>query len=156
MARAISEQTTGRGPRGDRSESGGAGKGDGGAPPRSGGPGRRGEARLTTEVARLFPRQGQWTEEDYFALPERTRIIELSDGKLVVPDMATFSHQYAVGELFALLRSHVREHRSGTVAMAPLRVRLWPGQIREPDVVFLSREHADRCGEEFWGVPDLV
>lgn len=38
----------------------------------------------------------------------------------------------------------------------PLSVRLWPGKIREPDVLFVSHEHADRVGEQFYGPPDLV
>ena len=35
-------------------------------------------------------------------------------------------------------------------------VRLWPGKIREPDIFFIAREHADRIGEEACGAPDLV
>lgn len=115
-------------------------------------PGRR----LSTEVARLFPRQGQWTEADYFKLPETNRIVELSEGRLVMPDMPTDLHQYVVGEIFARMRDHVRDHRLGHVRVAPLRVRLWPGKIREPDVVFLATEHEERRGEEHWGVPDLA
>lgn len=110
----------------------------------------------TMKIADLFPPQGQWTESDYFALPETNRIVELSDGKVVIPDMPTTSHQYAVVEFCAHLRAFVREHNLGHVLVAPLPVRLWHGKIREPDVVFLSREHEDRRGEEFWGVPDLV
>jgi hypothetical protein len=34
------------------------------------------EQALTREVALLFPRQGEWTERDYWALPESKRIIE--------------------------------------------------------------------------------
>jgi len=40
--------------------------------------------------------------------------------------------------------------------VAPLRVRLWPGKFREPDIVFIHRDHADRIGEEYWGVPNLI
>jgi len=119
-------------------------------------PKRRGQPRWTTEVARLFPLQGEWTESAYLSLPESNRIVELSDGRLVIPDMPTDPHQYAVGELFVAVRSFVRERGLGHVRMAPLPVRLWPGKIREPDVVFLSREHEDRRGLDFWGVPDLV
>lgn len=104
----------------------------------------------------MFPCQGQWTEEDYFALPERNRIVELSDGKLVVPDMPSDLHQYVVGELFVALRGFVRGHRLGHLRVAPLPVRLWPGKIREPDIVFLSNKHVDRRGEGYWGVPDLA
>jgi len=104
----------------------------------------------------LFPPQGQWTEADYFALPETNRLVELSEGKVVIPDMPGYSHQYAVGELFATFRAFVRERGLGAVAVAPLAVRLWPGKIREPDIVFMHRDHADRIGERHWGVPDLV
>ena len=111
---------------------------------------------LTREVARLFPLQGEWTEEDYLALPETNHFVELSEGKLVIPEMPTFSHQHAVGELFVALRAFVREHQLGRVSLAPLPVRLWEGKFREPDVVFMNAAHASRIGEDFWGVPDLV
>jgi Uma2 family endonuclease len=42
------------------------------------------------------------------------------------------------------------------VLFAPLRVRLWRGKFREPDVVFMLREHAGRIGEKFWDRADLV
>ncbi|MBI3764840.1 MAG: Uma2 family endonuclease, partial [Chloroflexi bacterium] len=44
----------------------------------------------------------------------------------------------------------------GLACFAPLRVRLWPGKFREPDLVFMAAAHADRIGEKYWGVPDLV
>src|SRR6476620_9564742 len=80
----------------------------------------------TREVAWLFPRQGQWTEADYLSLPETNRIVELSDGKLVIPELPTDPHQYAVGEIFAAIRTFIRERGLGHVRFAPLRVRLWP------------------------------
>ena len=97
----------------------------------------RRQPRLTTRVALLYPCQGEWTEADYLALPETNRIVELSEGKLVVPEMPTDPHQFAVGELFAALRAFVRDHALGHVRVAPLPVRLWPGKFREPDIVFL-------------------
>lgn len=124
-----------------------------GRPPRVG---RNGYLPLTTRIAHLFPRQGEWTEEDYFALPETNRIVELSDGRLVIPDLPTDSHQFAVGELFVAIRSFVRENKLGQVRVAPLRVRLGPGRIREPDVVFMRAAHVGRVGEDYWGMPDLV
>ena len=36
-------------------------------------------SRKSTEILELFPRQGQWTEEAYLALPETNHIIELSE-----------------------------------------------------------------------------
>jgi Uma2 family endonuclease len=43
------------------------------------------------------------------------------------------------------------------VLPAPTGVRLWPGKIREPDILFVTREHADRIQEDMiYGAPDLV
>lgn len=112
--------------------------------------------RPTTEIAEIFPWQGQWTESEFLDLPDTNRIVELSNGKVVIPDMPTTSHQDAVLELAVLLRAHVKAHDLGRIAHAPLRVRLWPGKIREPDIVFMSKAHAERVREQYWGVPDLV
>jgi Uma2 family endonuclease len=117
---------------------------------------RTARLRKSTEIVDLFPRQGEWTETDYLALPETNRIIELSEGRVVMPDMPTTSHQRAVGKLFRLMSDHVEAQDLGEVCVAALKVHLWPGKFREPDIVFMHRNHADRIGEEYWGVPDLV
>jgi Uma2 family endonuclease len=107
-------------------------------------------------VAELFPPQGQWTEDDYFALPETNRYLELSDGRLIMPPHPTFSHQTALQRLAWELQAFVEERDLGTVRFAPLPVRLWPGKIREPDIFFIATEHAERIGEQACGVPDLI
>ena len=112
--------------------------------------------RKVAPVGELFPPQGQWTEEDYFALPDRNRHIELSDGELIMPPHPTFRHQEALKRLFLRLNAFVEEHDLGVVQLAPLPVRLWPGKIREPDIFFIARGHVDRIGEQVCGVPDLI
>jgi len=107
-------------------------------------------------VGELFPPQGQWTEEDYFALPDTNRYVELSDGELIMPPHPTNRHQVTVLELTVRLRQFVLENRLGYMRVAPLPVRLWPGKIREPDVFFIAKEHTDRIGEQVCGVPDLI
>ncbi len=114
------------------------------------------ELRLTTEVAELFPFQGQWTETDYFSLPETNRYLELSEGELIMPPHPTNTHQRILLDLATSLQRFVAEHNLGIVRIAPLPVRLWPGKIREPDILFVAREHRDRIGEQFFGPPDLV
>jgi Uma2 family endonuclease len=90
------------------------------------------------DVALLFPNQGHWTEAEYLAL-HTNRLIELSDGCLEVLPMATLFHQFIVQFLYELLRTHVQSANvRGYVFIAPLRIRLWPGKIREPDVVFIT------------------
>jgi Uma2 family endonuclease len=107
-------------------------------------------------VAELYPPQGQWAEEDYFALPDINRYVELSKERLIVPPYPTYSHQTALQNLFLKLNAFVEGHKLGIVRFAPLPVRLWPGTIREPDIFFIATEHADRIGEQSCGVPDLV
>jgi len=114
------------------------------------------EIHWTVEVAQLWPPQGEWTEDAYFALPDTNRIVELSEGELIMPPLPTFTHQIIVGNLYRSLHSFVTERNLGIVQMAPLPVRLWPGKIREPDILFVSREHFDRIEEQVCGVPDLV
>jgi len=112
--------------------------------------------RLAVEVARLWPPQGQWTEADYFALPDTNRLIELWEGELIVPPHPTETHQRVVLNLVRLLDACVVARGLGIIRFAPLPVRLWPGKIREPDILFVSEKHADRIAEQAYGPPDLV
>ena len=110
----------------------------------------------TIELLDLFPRQGQWTESDYFRLPETNRIIELSEGRLVITPPPTDQHQKISAKLFLLIWNHISATNLGEVRYSPIGVRLLKGIIREPDIVFMGNEHKDRITENYWGVPDLV
>jgi len=70
--------------------------------------------RLAVEVAQLWPPRGQWTEGDYFALPETSRFIELSKGELVMPPHPTHTHQLIVFELATSDESFCPETESGS------------------------------------------
>jgi len=111
---------------------------------------------LAIEIGNLYPRQGEWTEEDYFHLPETNRIIELSEGRLTITPSPTDRHQRVLGELYFLLRSYVGAKKLGEIRMSPMDTRLWKGKIRQPNIVFMSNEHLDRITEVRWGIPDLV
>lgn len=110
----------------------------------------------TKEIVSLFPKQGEWTEDDYFRLPETNRIIELSEGRLIITPSPTEKHQRISGKIYFLIYSHVSRKNLGEVRYSPLDVRLYRGVIREPDIVFMSNEHRDRITEKYWGVPDLI
>jgi len=107
------------------------------------------------DIAYLFPPQGCWSEEEYLAL-DTNRLVEFSNGVLAVLPMPTTSHQLLAFYLAGLLAAFVTGQSLGTVLPAPLRVRLRRGQYREPDVVFMRREHSSRIGEKFWKGADLV
>jgi Uma2 family endonuclease len=114
------------------------------------------QPRLTVEISQLWPLQGDWTEEYYFALPDTNRLLELSEGVLIMPPHPTFAHQHTVGELYTSFKSFVKTRDLGVVLLAPLPVRLWMDLVREPDILFIARAHVDRINEQFVGPPDLV
>ena len=122
-------------------------------------------AELTWEIAQLAPNrgaglslppdQGHWSEEEYLSL-DTNRLIEYSHGQLEVLPMPTFSHQRLVAFLYRSLMGFIEERGLGVVMFAPLRIQLWSGKYREPDLVFMATEHADRLGEQYWRGADLV
>jgi Uma2 family endonuclease len=90
-------------------------------------------------VALLYPLQGQWSEEEYLALQNRTRRqVELTDGQIEVLPAPKPFHQRIAQYLFRLLEACVIAVGSGEVFLAPLPVRLWPGKYRDPDVSYFK------------------
>ena len=110
---------------------------------------------LTWEIAQLFPAQGYWSEEEYFSLGTN-RLIEFSHGRLEILPTPTQSHQLLLAALFDHLYRYVSDRDSGMVLFAPMRIQLWPGKFRQPDIVFMAAEHTDSLGEQFWRGADLV
>jgi Uma2 family endonuclease len=107
------------------------------------------------EIAYLFPTQGTWSEEEYLALPGN-RLVEFSDGAIEVLPTPTELHHMILLFLIDILRAHVAKADGGKVLPAGIRVRLWPGKIREPDVVFMRKANEARRANEFWTGADLV
>ena len=107
------------------------------------------------EIAQLFPTQGQWSEEDYLEL-DTNHLIEYSHGYIEVLEMPTELHQDIVFILAQLLAQFVKAHALGKVLFAPLRVKLGPKKYREPDILFMFKEHSARRGQQYWIGADLV
>ena len=107
------------------------------------------------DIARLFPAQGSWDEWDYFAL-DTNRLVEFSDGIVEVLPMPTMSHQQILAFLFGALKAFAEPAGLGTVVLAGLPVRIAARKYRQPDIVFMLAEHAERTGEQFWDGADLV
>jgi Uma2 family endonuclease len=95
---------------------------------------------LTWEVANLFPAQGNWTEEEFLELPSPHRF-ELSDGHLATLPMATWVHLLIGKFLLRAIWAYLDDNDVGHAGPAPLFVRLWDKQIRQPDIVFCFHEH---------------
>ncbi len=108
------------------------------------------------EMADFFPHQGAWTEEDYLEL-ETNRLVEYSYGYLEVLPMPTISHQRIVSFLNKQLLWFLGQFLAGAeVLFAPLKVQLWPGKFREPDIIVILPGHVDRLHEQYLDAPDLV
>ena len=113
------------------------------------------QAEPTWSIAKLFPDQGAWSEEEYLALPGN-RLVEYSQGFVEVLSMPSYPHQLIVAWLYQVLSAFVRQYRLGQVIFAPLRVRLWAGKYREPDVMFMASANRHRIHYQYWDGADLV
>ncbi len=80
--------------------------------------------------------QGDWTEEDYFMLEANSGnlMVELNNGFLEFPPLPDFFHQDIVESLFSAFKAFLKDRHFGRAYFAPLQIRLWPGQIRAPDI----------------------
>lgn len=85
-------------------------------------------------IATLYPMQGDWSEADYYAL-EAERFVELVNGCIEVLPMPSYVHQVVLAWLFEQLLFWNKASDHGKVLCAPLPIKLFPGTIREPDVL---------------------
>lgn len=99
-------------------------------------------------IATLFPTQGEWSEDDYFRL-ETQHFIELANGCLEVHAMPTWLHQRIVAFLYRKFSSWCVTHRRGEVLFAPLPLKLFPGTIREPDILIVKQGESDRVAQKY-------
>jgi len=91
-----------------------------------------------------------WLREDIQA--------EWVDGEIIEMSPASSAHQRLAGFLSALLQLFVEHYRLGEIFQAPFLMRLASRPSgREPDMLFVAIEHADRVKETYLDGPaDLV
>ncbi len=92
----------------------------------------------TWEAAYLLPPQGRWSEEDFLKF-HTTQMAELVDGRLEILPMPTLKHQRMLRLLLGLVES--AQAPGGLALFAPLPTRLFPGTIREPDLLYMAPEN---------------
>lgn len=113
---------------------------------------------LTLAAPQARPAQGEWTYEDYLALPDDGRRYEIIEGVLYVTNAPNSDHQFTVTELAAELRNYVKAHKLGRVLVAPFEVHL-AQRTRpvQPDIIFVraGRWPSGRVAY-FSGAPDLI
>ncbi|MEJ7593472.1 MAG: Uma2 family endonuclease [Planctomycetaceae bacterium] len=91
------------------------------------------------EVAYMLPVQGSWSEEDFLKF-HTNRMAELVNGRLEILPMPTLKHQRILRWLLGMFEGAAPG--GSTTLFAPLPTRLFPGTIREPDLLYIAPENA--------------
>lgn len=116
------------------------------------------EGKVAESVAyQASKRQGEYTVEDYYALPDERRA-ELIDGVIYDMSSPTFNHQGVAGEVYFQIADFIRSRKGECIVrMAPVDVRLDCDNrtMVQPDVLVVCDKRKIRR----WGVmgaPDFV
>ena len=117
-------------------------------------------ARLRLELLALLsadPTQtATMTYEEFLQWADEDTLAEWVDGTVVMTTPASARHQYLAAFLQNILAPYTSVHDLGTVLLAPFQMKL-PHSAREPDVLFLAKEHLGRLREShIEGPADLV
>lgn len=108
------------------------------------------------EVTYLFPPQGQWNDSDFLRI-HTNQMAELVNGRLEILPMPTWRHQLIVDFLVTELKCHLSRYGIGGVTLfAPLPTLLFPGTIREPDILYVRPENIPSDPSGYPSKLDLV
>lgn len=96
------------------------------------------------------------TYEDYLHFPEGERY-ELIDGEAWMVAAPNTRHQDIAGRLYVVTHNHLDVRGGGRVFIAPFDVVLDPGDVLQPDVVFIADDDLDVLTDaNIWGTPSWV
>lgn len=105
------------------------------------------------EAAYMLPAQGSWSEEDFLKF-HTNRMAELVDGRLEILPMPNLKHQRILRWLLGVFEAAAPV---GAITLfAPLPTRLFPGTIREPDLLYISPENVPGPDVEYPSHLDLA
>ena len=85
--------------------------------------------------------------DEWLAWADDNRLSEWVDGEVIVFMPPTLRHQDTLGFLYSLLSWYARRFNLGRVLLAPFEMRLSERISREPDILFIARDHLHRLGE---------
>jgi Uma2 family endonuclease len=88
------------------------------------------------------------TYEEFLAWADEDTWAEWVEGEVIMLGFASIRHQNIGDFLTALLLYYVETRRLGVVCSAPFSMKVGPDLPgREPDVLFIAKEHLDRLKE---------
>ena len=89
-------------------------------------------------MPQTWPRQGEWTVEEMWRLPETGERYEVIDGVLYVTPSPRYIHQDAVAALHRHLHDYLVANRAGWARHAPADVVFGPNDGVQPDLFVSS------------------
>jgi Uma2 family endonuclease len=113
---------------------------------------------MTAQAQPVQERRLKMSYDEYLAWEDEGAHGEWVNGEVIVFMPPTLLHQRLSGLLGTLLSTYARHLNLGLVLAAPVEMQLFPGRSsREPDLLFVAREHLDRLTpERLVGPADLV
>lgn len=98
-----------------------------------------------------------FTAADYRAMPEDGKRYQLIEGDIIMAPAPNTFHQIVHGNLFFILKSYLVRSPLGTLFGAPCDVYLDDQNVYQPDLLFVTRDHAAYIEHDgIHGAPDLV
>jgi Uma2 family endonuclease len=111
--------------------------------------------RLQQAIERVPQPPSRMTYEEFLDWADEDTLAEWVDGEVVMYSPASRRHQSIADFLTGVMRAFVEQRDLGVVLSAPFQMKLERG--REPDLLFVAREHLDRLQETYLDGPaDLV
>jgi Uma2 family endonuclease len=107
------------------------------------------------DIAKLFPAQGTWTEDEYLELAAKHRRVEFDDGIIEVLPVPTRTHQNILKRLLLRFDAYAQA-TGGRVSFAGTRLKLPGNKYREPDLLVATAPNVGYEAEEHWTGADLV
>ena len=105
----------------------------------------------------MAPTATKMTYEDLLLLPDDGMRHELIDGEHFVSPSPIEIHQLISGRLYLAIASHLAKHGGGVVFYAPFDVIFSPGDVVQPDLLFISdARRSIRTGKNVKVAPDLL
>jgi Uma2 family endonuclease len=103
------------------------------------------------------PQQGDWSYDDYAALPDDGNRYEIVEGVLYMSPAPSILHLKIVGRIFYYLFTYVELEEWGTVLTSPVDVVLSRPNIFQPDVLVILNAGQEKLQEaRIVGAPDLA
>ncbi len=112
--------------------------------------------RIQQTTTTRQPPKKRMTYEEFLAWADEDTYAEWVNGEVIMVSPASRCHQDIVRLLGTVLSAFVEIHDLGKVLLAPFQMKL-PYSGREPDILFVAREHLDRLRDTYLDGPaDLV